>query len=102
MSPGKLAVQVAHAAVECALKSAKKNPSTFQKWMDEGQKKVVLKADEDEILEIRKEARSKKMCTSLIKDAGMTELQPGTLTALALGPEEEKKIDALTAHLPLR
>ena len=70
--------------------------------MDEGQKKVVLKADENEILEIRKKARSKKMCTSFIRDAGMTELPPGTLTALAIGPAEEEKIDVLTAHLSLR
>ncbi|KAA0002713.1 MAG: peptidyl-tRNA hydrolase [Thermoplasmata archaeon] len=102
MSPGKLAAQVAHAAVECALKAAQKNPRIFQKWMEEGQKKVVLKADEEEIFKIQREARSKKICTSLIKDAGMTELEPGTLTALAIGPAEEEKIDAITAHLPLR
>ena len=102
MSPGKLAAQVAHAAVECALKAAKKSPHLLQKWMDEGQKKVVLKADEEEIFQIQKKARSKKICTSLIKDAGLTELEPGTLTALAIGPAEEEKIDALTSHLPLR
>jgi len=102
MSPGKLAAQVSHAAVDCAFKAERKNPSVLQKWMEEGQKKVVLKADEEEILQIQKKARSKKICTSLIRDAGMTELEPGTLTALAIGPAEEEKIDALTSHLPLR
>ena len=102
MSPGKLAAQAAHAAVACALKTAKKNPSSLQRWMDDGQKKVVVRADEKEILELTKQARSKKMCTSLIRDAGMTELPPGTITALAIGPAEEEKIDVLTAHLPLR
>jgi len=42
LSCGKLAVQVAHAAVECTLKSKKKNP-WFDDWLKEGQKKVVVK-----------------------------------------------------------
>ena len=102
MSPGKLAAQVAHAAVECALKTLNKNPLSLQKWMDEGQKKVVVKTDEKEILKIQKDARLKKIVTALIRDAGRTELEKGTLTALAIGPAEERKIDSLTAHLSLR
>jgi len=37
-----------------------------------------------------------------IKDAGLTQLEPGTLTAMALGPDKEEKLDELTGHLPLR
>jgi len=102
MSQGKLAAQVAHAAVECTLKIQKKNPSLLKKWIDEGQKKVVLKADIDEMEAIRKKADSIGLCTSLIRDAGLTELEPGTVTALAIGPAEEEKIDKITGQLPLR
>ena len=45
LSVGKLAVQVAHAAVECALATKKSNPKWFNKWQTEGGKKVIVKVD---------------------------------------------------------
>ena len=48
---GKLAVQVAHASVECVLKTDRK---LVDAWRREGGKKVVLKvADEKELLRFR-------------------------------------------------
>ncbi len=102
MSPGKLAAQVSHAAVDCALKLYKRNPLLLKKWMDGGQKKIVLRTDIDEIEALKKKAGSMGLCTSLIHDAGMTELEPGTVTALAVGPAEESKIDKITGQLPLK
>ena len=102
LSPGKLAAQVAHAAVDCALFLHKKNPSLLQHWLDTGQKKVVLKASEQDILHLKKIAGSVGLCTSLVRDAGHTELPPGTLTALAIGPAEDMKIDKVTGQLPLK
>ena len=101
MSCGKLAAQVAHAAVDCTLRAMKKKPELVKKWLEEGQKKVVLKANEEEIYEIEKKAKAMKLTTSIIKDAGLTELKPGTLTALAIFGEE-KKIDKITGRLPLK
>ncbi len=102
MSCGKLAAQVAHAAVDCTLKALKRRPDIVKKWLEEGQKKVVLEAEEKEILEIEKKAKKMKLITSIIRDAGLTELEPGTLTAIAIGPDDEKKIDKITGHLPLK
>lgn len=102
MSPGKMAAQAAHAAVECALAAYKKKPEILKKWLNEGQKKVILEANEEEILAIEKKARKMKIITSLILDAGLTELKEGTLTALGIGPDEESKIDKITGHLPLK
>lgn len=102
MSCGKLAAQVAHASVDCTLKALKKKPDIVRKWLNEGQKKVVLEASEEKILEIERKAKKMGLVTSIIRDAGLTELEPGTLTALAIGPDEEKKIDKITGHLPLK
>ena len=44
LSPGKLAVQVAHAAVMAVERAEKMDRSPVSEWKAEGQKKVVLKA----------------------------------------------------------
>ena len=38
-----MAAQVAHAAVNCSLKSKKSDISNFKGWYNDGQKKVVVK-----------------------------------------------------------
>lgn len=101
MSCGKMAVQVAHASVDCAFKFYKKKHRLFKKWIEEGQKKVVVKASEKEIFEIEEKAKSKGILYSIIRDAGLTELKPGTLTAIAI-IGEENEIDKITGNLPLK
>lgn len=102
LSKGKLAVQVAHASVCCALKIKEKNEKSFKEWLDEGQKKVVLKVkDEKELLQLQKIARAKKLVNCLIQDAGLTEILPGTITCLGIGPEKENLIDEITGNLGL-
>lgn len=99
MSKGKLAAQCCHASVSSVLKSGKKE---IKKWESEGQKKVVLKAKNAEhLIELKKKADSYGLKNSLVSDAGLTELTPGTITALGIGPDEEKKIDKITGSLPL-
>lgn len=102
ISEGKLAAQVAHAAVECTIRLHKKNPTLLQKWLDEGQKKVVLGIGDEDIQRLQSKASSMGLCTALIKDAGRTELPPGTTTALAIGPAREQDIDRITGQLPLK
>lgn len=36
-----------------------------------------------------------------MKDAGHTELPPGTITCLGIGPDDDKKIDKITGNLKL-
>jgi PTH2 family peptidyl-tRNA hydrolase len=97
MSSGKTAAQVAHASVG-SLKNTSSN--VRESWEREGAKKVVLRvSDKAELLEIKQKA--KKLPTSLVKDAGMTELPPGTMTCLGIGPALDEEIDKVTGSLKL-
>ena len=102
MSCGKTTVQVAHAAVDCAIRAYTKKRKLVNQWLSQGQKKITLIASIKEILSLEKKAQSMGLISTLIKDAGLTELSPGTLTALAIGPDEEGVIDRITGHLPLK
>ena len=96
---GKLAAQVAHAAVEASFGSDK---DIVTAWRREGQKKVVLKVkDEKELMDFLKRANASKLKTALITDAGRTVVEPGTITCLGIGPDAEIKIDKLTGDLPM-
>jgi PTH2 family peptidyl-tRNA hydrolase len=100
LSTGKLAVQVAHAAVICALDTKKKNSKWFNKWQNEGAKKVVLKVDgEEDLFPLRDKAQELKMAAHIITDAGHTEIPAGTITVLGIGPAPENIMDQITGNL---
>lgn len=102
LSQGKLAVQVAHAAVNCALSCKKNNTRWFKAWYNEGQKKVVVKGGNlKDIFELKAIAESLGLETSLITDAGKTEIEPGTITCLGIGPAPSPEINKVTGSLPL-
>jgi len=99
LSPGKLAAQVAHASIESYKTSSFESQSEWEAW---GSKKVVLKAENlRELMEIQKTVKKAKLPFALIKDAGRTEVKPGTVTALGIGPCEDDKIDTITGHLKM-
>jgi len=102
ISKGKLAVQVAHASVECAIKTYLNRKELFENWYSEGQKKVVLKVSSiKDLFVLREKAISLGIYSCLIQDAGLTEVPPGTITVLGIGPDKESVIDKVTGALPL-
>jgi len=102
MSGGKLAVQVAHAAVSCALEAKSKKAKWFAEWYREGQRKVVVKAkDTNELVSLMDMAVRSGLPKALITDAGLTELPPNTTTCLGIGPGPQNLIDPITGSLPL-
>lgn len=102
LSPGKLAVQVAHAAVECSLISKREKPKWFKAWREQGSKKVVVKADKlDDLYDLKRRAEELGLIAEIIKDAGLTEVPPGTETVLGIGPAPSDKVDKITGNLPL-
>jgi PTH2 family peptidyl-tRNA hydrolase len=102
LSPGKLAVQVAHAANTCAITAQKDENRYFKLWFNEGQKKVVVKVpSEQDLHELKETARAKGLIAHLIQDAGMTEIPAGTTTVLGIGPGPNAIVDSVTGRLPL-
>jgi PTH2 family peptidyl-tRNA hydrolase len=99
MSCGKISAQVAHAAVAAFERCDRE---TRERWLAEGQKKVVLKVkDERSLLELKTIADARGVPAVLIQDAGLTEIPPGTTTALGLGPARTEELDRITSDLPL-
>lgn len=102
LSRGKLAVQVAHAAVTCAQQASRKEKRSFKAWLREGQKKVAVKVpDLAALRELEGRAKAAGLTTALISDAGHTEVEPGTVTCLGLGPAANERLDPLTGDLAL-
>jgi PTH2 family peptidyl-tRNA hydrolase len=98
MGKGKIAAQVAHAAVECSIHNSEKR----SRWISEGQKKIVVWVkDERELQELIKKAGSIGVNTCPIRDAGMTQVEPDTLTCSGFGPDDDSIIDSLTGRMKL-
>ncbi len=99
MPKGKMAAQCSHASVGAVLKSP---AGKIESWRIYGMKKAVLKvSSEKELISFYKKAKSAKLITALITDAGKTFFKNPTKTCLAIGPDEDKKIDKITGNLRL-
>ena len=100
MGRGKLAAQVAHAAVAAALSA--RGSRDFDAWLGEGQPKVVLSvSDGDQLGAVAAAADAADLPVHVIRDAGRTQLAPGTPTCCAIGPADSARIDAVTGGLSL-
>ena len=96
---GKLAAQVAHAAVGAFLEAT---AEAQRLWLAEGMPKVVLKSESaDELKELEQAAQRRGVPAYLICDAGKTVVPAGTITCLGLGPASEDQLDELTGKLKL-
>ena len=99
MSTGKLAAQVAHAALS-AVDHA--DSETVREWKRAGQRKVVLGINgERALFEIQEKAKTAGLPTGLIRDAGRTQLDPDTPTTVAVGPASDDAVDRITGSLSL-
>jgi peptidyl-tRNA hydrolase, PTH2 family len=102
MGTGKLAAQVAHAAVMAVEITKMRNLNWFNSWFKAGQAKVVVKVQTlSQLLEIRKQAESLHLSVAEIQDSGLTQIPAGTVTCIGIGPGPSGLIDKVTNHLKL-
>jgi PTH2 family peptidyl-tRNA hydrolase len=100
MGRGKIAAQAAHAAVLATLTN--RGTRDYATWLREGQPKVVLKVGSGEELDrLSAAARSAGLPVEVVRDAGRTQVPPGTPTCCAIGPAQSARIDAVTSGLSL-
>jgi len=102
MGKGKLSAQSSHASLGAYKSVMRSHPEVVKGWEAEGQMKVVLKVNgESELLECYNKAKAAGIPCELIRDAGHTQVEPGTLTCFAAGPWKENELDALFGKLKL-
>jgi len=102
LSKGKLCSQVAHAAVSAAEEARRIRPEWWRSWLEEGQRKVVLRVSSLQSLEeLKAEADRLGIPVALVEDKGLTEVPPGTVTCLGLGPAPRRLMDEVTGKLKL-
>ena len=96
---GKLAAQVAHAAVGAFVAAS---AQAQMAWLHIGMPKIVVyAADIDALVQLEQAAREQQIPACLVHDAGRTVLPAGTITCLGLGPAPTETVDRLTGGLPL-
>ncbi len=102
MGKGKLAVQVAHAAVSSAEMARKHRKDWFDSWFRESQAKICVKVEsENDLRKLKGKIDEAGLPNSLIQDAGLTQLEPGTTTCLGIGPVPSELADRFTGELKL-
>jgi len=102
MGIGKIAAQVAHAAVMGAEKTRAQKREWFDSWFDAGQAKVVVKVQSMvELMEVRKRAENLRLPVVQVNDSGLTQIPPGTTTCIGIGPAPSELIDKVTNDLKL-
>lgn len=102
MGTGKKCAQSCHASLSSADLVRIKNKDVWKKWKNTGQKKVVLKiSGMEELNEVISNLEKKEILFFLVRDAGLTQLTPGTTTALGIGPTLSETLDKVTGNLKL-
>ncbi len=102
MSKGKSIAQGAHVSVGAALLAFDVTREVFQKWMEEGHTKIVCKVRSlEEIRRLEHLSVEKGIPCDVIEVLGRTEIEAGTVTAIAIGPALVADIDQITKKLKL-
>ncbi|KAI3338579.1 PTH2-domain-containing protein [Ustulina deusta] len=110
MTKGKIAAQCSHATLACyktLSRSATRQPKSaeagiLQRWERLGQAKIAVQVkSQDELLTLMSKARSLGVTAEVIQDAGRTQIDPGSLTVLGVGPAPKSLVDQITGGLKL-
>lgn len=103
MGKGKMCAQAGHAAIiGCDIG----NSNTVHSWKNEGMRKVVLKVNLPELTNIATALRENYIQCEEIIDFGLTQIEPKSITCLAIEPlcedsPQGKYVNDLTKDLKL-
>jgi PTH2 family peptidyl-tRNA hydrolase len=105
MGKGKLCAQAAHGALNAyrhALQQGSEMQAALDAWECTGQGKVVVRVDsEAHLLELWGACKRKGLPSTVIRDAGLTQISCGSITCLAIGPARAEAIREVTGELRL-
>ncbi|MCJ7450269.1 MAG: peptidyl-tRNA hydrolase Pth2 [Candidatus Nanohaloarchaeota archaeon QJJ-9] len=97
MSRGKDVAQACHASLGAYRRAEE---SMVEEWISQGQKKVVLEVEGlEKLMDLYKRAQREGFPSFIVKDAGETELEPGTKTCIGIGPAPDSNLDKITGEL---
>lgn len=102
MSSGKVAAQVAHSAIDLYRKLVEKQSKSLDNWEECGETKIVVRGNStEELIDIESRAKTDpSITTSIIEDAGLTEIASGSITCVGLFGTNEQ-LNPITGHLKL-
>lgn len=107
MTKGKIAAQCSHATLACyktLLRAPANSPQRkiLSRWERLGQAKIAVQVkSQEEMLELRRKARSLGLTAEVIQDAGRTQIEAGSMTVLGVGPAPRSLVDQVTGGLKL-
>ena len=101
LQKGKMAAQVAHAAIGAYKQAMKKQRDMAKAWDATGGKKVIVWVESEKGLFDIKESLRKEIPRFAVTDAGLTQLAPGTVTCLGIGPYNSNVLDEYTGEVKL-
>lgn len=102
MQKGKVAAQCGHASVAAYAKALKNEPILLKRWMEFGGTKITVKIEsEKDLLALNLAAEELNVMSSIVRDAGQTQVAPGSRTVIAIGPAPKSVLDKITGHLKL-
>ncbi|KAH3685204.1 hypothetical protein WICPIJ_003798 [Wickerhamomyces pijperi] len=107
MTKGKVAAQCSHATLGAYRlmsmeNSESENLPLLRRWERHGQAKITLQCKSKDDLDLLfAKAISLNVNAYMVRDAGRTQIEPGSITVLALGPAPKPVLDQITGDLKL-
>ncbi len=102
MGTGKLVAQGSHASLMSFIHTEKIYPEIAKKWLAQGETKIVLKVNKiEEFEDLKNKLKRSDIPFQVVKDAGQTQVPPGTETAIGIGPYYTDEINKITSKLKL-
>lgn len=102
MGKGKIAAQVAHAAMRLGIRCQEHQPDVLHQYLDSGERKIVLKTnDVQDLVNVFQDLVDHDFPATIIEDAGHTQIEAGTMTVLGVGPARAADLEEFLGHFKL-